>query len=75
MPKRSRIPYWTSRTNGSYPQDKNRFSRWPKRRAAISSMPKRSTHPTEPVSSIEHAMDVATGAEGERWERRRTAEG
>jgi hypothetical protein len=71
MPESSRIRYWTLTSYGSNQKDKTRFSQQPRKAATSSS--ERTQPIREPVTSIEEAMDIAMGEEGEAWERRRRA--
>jgi hypothetical protein len=57
---------------GSNPKEVNHFSQEQQSTAANHS---RRTHSVvrEPVTSIEHAMDIAIGAEGEPWDEEKEA--
>ena len=61
---------------GSNPKEENHSSREQQSKTPNCSVQiEQRTHPAirEPVTSIEHAMDIAIGAEGKPWVERRKA--
>lgn len=75
MPGSARIHKSTLLSDVSNQKKVKHFSQEQQSRAANCSVRSRSTLSIvrEPVNSIEHAMDVAIGAEGEPWDEKKEA--
>lgn len=76
MPRSTCIPYWTLISHVSNQKEKDHSSQEQQSQAAnLSVQIEQRTHSVirEPVNSIEHAMDIAIGAEGKPWVERKIA--